>query len=550
MNLREFTDKLIANGFLSGAELDTIYTKMRDEKREFWDVVYDYDHIERDFVLLVCDYYGIKPYFYSSENKPDTDATGLITADFAYRNMVVSVRTEEAVAYVALANPANLSALEDLELLLPFRIEPMYSSWTDIKLMLDVCYGKTHRDSMTDLFLGEDRANSIIKRDDGIKDAPAVRLIDSIIDMAILKNASDIHIEPGKEIIVIRFRIDGRLIEYERISVLMHQALVSRLKVMGNMDISKKSVPQDGRFKDIRRDMKIDFRLNSVPALYGEKIAIRLLYEKTILMDKFDLGFSKTDLKTLEKLFRSAHGAVLLTGPTGSGKSTTMSAFLQELNAPDINIITIEDPVENVILGINHININPAVDFTFPNAFNAILRQDPDIIMVGEIREQATAQLAINSALTGHLVLSTLHTNDAVSAIYRLIDMGVSDYLVYAAIRGVVSQRLVRRLCVCKKQVELGKANAFICGLPSDTLIYEAAGCPLCERTGYKGRFAIYEILVVNDTLLRLFSEKKTYNQIKTHLLQEGMKTLWDCGMENVQNGNTSFAEFTKAVLI
>lgn len=552
MDWRNFAGLLVREGLLTVEELAVIEGKMVTTRHCFWELVCEDEGKAAALADMLNERFGISSYFYNQKAKPWDTAVNLINAGFAFKHMLIPVKIEEDKLYVAFADPFNLKAHEELEIMLQYRIVTLYSPWQDINILLDTYYGKSRRNDMTSTFLSEGPENlreDYTEAEEDIQNAPSVKMVDSIIDMAILKNASDIHIEPYSEDVRVRFRIDGRLIEFERLSKRLHQPLVSRLKVMGGMDISEKRLPQDGRFIDTRGGLKIDLRLSTVPTIFGEKAVVRLLYEKTIYTDKNELGFSSKAIKALERLLMNTHGAVLLTGPTGSGKTTTMAAFLRELNTGDNNIITIEDPVENVIHGINQININPKTGFTFVHALRSILRQDPDIIMIGEIRDSDTARLAMRSALTGHLVFSTLHTNDSVSAIYRLIDMDVADYLVYSAVKGVISQRLVRRLCPeCKKKDFISAQDAVLTGLPGDTEVFSSVGCQSCSYTGYSGRFAIYEILIMDEGLVRMFSEKRSLAEIKAHLKENGMKTLWDCGLENVLNGNTTIPEFCRAV--
>lgn len=552
MDWRMFTQAMLHEGIITQEKLTSIEDRMSKTKLLFWEVVYEDEDLGNSLAGFIENRFGIGSFFCGQKIKPDEYAVNLINAHFAFKHMLIPIKISNGELYVAFADPFSLKAYEELELLVQFKIVPLYSPWPDIRILLDTYYGKRRRTDMTELYLSDGRdtvREDLSSQEEDIQNAPSVKMIDSIIDMAILKNASDIHLEPHQEDVRIRFRVDGRLIEFERVSLHLHTALVSRLKVMGGMDISERRIPQDGRFIDNRSGIKIDFRLSTVPTLFGEKAVIRLLYGKISFTDKKELGFSDSALLTLERLLRNTHGAILLTGPTGSGKSTTMAAFLRELNTGDNNIITIEDPVENVIPGINQININQKTGFTFAYALRSILRQDPDIIMVGEIRDSETARLAIRSALTGHLVLSTLHTNDALSAIYRLIDMEVADYLVYSAVKGVISQRLVRRLCPkCRRKETISSQDALLANLPADTEIYKSIGCPSCGFTGFSGRFAIYEILPVDSKLTRMFSEKRSFEDIKESLKASGMKTLWDCGLESVLNGHTTIAEFCRAV--
>jgi len=550
MDIKLLIDKLLEKGVITKDSLTAIKEKALRQKRCFMEAIYDDEPTSTKIAGIIEAVFGIKGYFYDGRKRPADAALSLVNADFAFKHMILPVKLESATLTAAFADPFNSKAQEELELAVSYRIKPLYTPWPDMVMLLDMCYGQKRRDDITQLFLSEETGDTGGQiSDDDIKSAPAVKLLNQIIDMAVIKNASDIHIEPRQSDVRVRFRIDGRLTEFESVNHALYTALISRLKIMGGMDISEKRLPQDGRFVDIKMDKKVDFRISTVPALFGEKAVIRLLYEKTAYTNKTELGFSQDAIKVIERLLMNTNGAILLTGPTGSGKSTTMAAFLRELNTGDNNIMTVEDPVENVIHGINQININPKAGFTFPYALRSILRQDPDIIMVGEIRDPDTAGLAISSALTGHLVFSTLHTNDAISAIYRLIDMDVADYLVYTAVKGIISQRLVRKLCPkCKREKTIGAAQSILANLPEDTVVFEAVGCPACNHTGYKGRFAIYEILTMDDKLLRMFQEKKSREEIKAYLTGRGMKTLWECGLDSVLNGRTSFAEFSRAV--
>jgi type IV pilus assembly protein PilB len=332
-----------------------------------------------------------------------------------------------------------------------------------------------------------------------VSSAPAVRLIDSLIETAVLKRASDIHIEPLGSKLRARFRVDGRLVTYNTVDISLHANVISRLKIMGGMDISEKRMPQDGAFSTSVDGQKIDFRLSTLPTTDGEKAVIRLLYDQKTRLKKTELGFFEDDLEKLTSLFTRPFGAIFMTGPTGSGKSTTLNCFLEELNDESKNIIAVEDPVENPITGVSHVNADPHA-LTFAGALRHILRQDPDIIMVGEIRDEETARISISAAITGHVVLSTLHTNDAAGVIERFSDMGIEPYFVAAALNGVVSQRLVRRVCAeCATQTTLSEHAAAILKLPPNTPVWHGTGCAHCNFTGYHSRFAIYEYIIMNE---------------------------------------------------
>jgi type IV pilus assembly protein PilB len=363
-------------------------------------------------------------------------------------------------------------------------------------------------------------------------------------------NASDIHIEPTENNIRVRLRIDGHLSEFQSVDISLLPNLISRLKIMGNMDVSDRRLPQDGHFNQAVNSKLIDFRLSTMPTIFGEKAAIRLIYKEKSQLSKEDLGFFPHDLEKITRLFQNPYGAILLTGPTGCGKSTTLASFMQELNKEDVNIVTIEDPVEHILTGANQININPKAGLNFANALRSILRQDPDILMVGEIRDEETAQLAIQAALTGHLVLSTLHTYSAVSAITRLLDMRVPDYLAASAIKGIISQRLVRRVCEhCKTTVKISPTHARLLDLPENTEISEGKGCSHCGGTGLRGRFAVYEYFTITDELSQLIDRRRGIGIIKKYLEEHDFHSMRDNAIKNVLQGNTTPAEIIANVI-
>ncbi len=375
-----------------------------------------------------------------------------------------------------------------------------------------------------------------------------MEILDNIIRDAILKNAGDIHIEPFEKIIRIRFRIDGCMHTVNKFEISLLEQLISRLKIISGMDISEKRLPQDGSFKF---NEQISFRVSTLPTINGEKAVIRLIYVDNNDLNKNNLGFFEEDLPYIEKLFQNPYGAIIITGPTGSGKTTTLNSFIKDLNTNEVNIVTVEDPVENIIYGVNQTNINPKINFDFPMALRAILRQDPDIIMLGEIRDSITANIAMRSAITGHLVLTTLHTNDAISSIMRLRDMGIENFMISSAVKGVISQRLVRRLCPhCKKEIKISEADAKIFSLPINTIVYESSGCEFCNNIGYKGRLALYEYFLVDEKIRSLIENKSSYDEIKYYLSEKNFLTLKDNAIKNVLLGNTSLREIYKKIIL
>lgn len=346
----------------------------------------------------------------------------------------------------------------------------------------------------------------------------------------------------------VRFRIDGCLHTVNKFETEILEPLISRLKIISGMDISEKRLPQDGNLKF---NEKIIFRVSTIPTINGEKAVIRLIYVDSNDLNKNNLGFFKQDLLRIEKLFKSPYGAIIITGPTGSGKTTTLNSFIKDLNTDEVNIITIEDPVENIIYGVNQVSINTKINFGFEQSLRAILRQDPDIIMLGEIRDCVTANIAMRSAVTGHLVLTTLHTNDAISCITRLKDMEIESFMIGSALKGVISQRLVRKLCPnCKKQVKIKEVDAKILDLPQDTIVYESNGCDFCDNIGYKGRVALYEYYLVDENMRLLIQDKCSYEEIKSYLLKSGFLSLLDNAKKNILLGNTSVNEVYKKIIL
>ncbi len=377
-----------------------------------------------------------------------------------------------------------------------------------------------------------------------VANAPAVRFIDSILEEAVKIGASDIHIEPSEKTVAVRYRIDGDLHEQSTFDAAFFPAISTRIKILSEIDIAEKRIPQDGHITKMIDDEKYDFRVSTLPTINGEKFAIRVLDKKIFSLSLSELHFADDVNATIEKILHHPHGIILLTGPTGSGKTTTLYSFLRELNKPNVNITTIEDPVEFSMGTINQIQINNKADLTFASALRSILRQDPDIIMVGEIRDEETAQIAIRAAITGHLVLSTLHTNEAPGAVTRLIDMGVPAYLVSDALVAVISQRLIRRLCPhCKKPVTTTPDQRRTLGLKADTTIYEPNGCPYCNNTGYRGRMAVHEIMYLNDDLKAIITEKNaTVEEIRHVAIHKaGMTPLFESAKRYVLSGETAY---------
>lgn len=464
-----------------------------------------------------------------SNKRIDEKIVKLIPKSIAVKHKLFPIKRENDSLIVAMVDPYNFIAKEDISLYTDLNIKAIPALDSEIQEFFDE-YFDIQDDSVKSEFL------------------PVVKLIDDIIERAIEMNASDIHIEPTKDNIRIRFRIDGDLHTIKRISLNYSATIVSRIKVIGNMDIAEKRIAQDGRVEVIVNDYDIDIRLSTMPTVYGEKIVLRLLNKTNFNYEIKDLGFNKKNLNSFLEIISQPHGMVLVTGPTGCGKSTTMYTVLKEINTEDKNIITVEDPVEYKIHGLNQIQVNKKAGLDFASGLRSILRQDPDYIFIGEIRDQETSRLAVRAAITGHLIFSTLHTNDSVSAIHRLMDMGIEPYLLSSSLIGVISQRLIKLLCPkCKKAYlanESQKKVLQIDGL-DEVYLFNPMGCDHCNN-GYLGRTAIYEVFNVDSDIRSLIDDNSNVNRIKETALKYGMTTLFDSAKELLLTGNTSFEEAMK----
>lgn len=387
-------------------------------------------------------------------------------------------------------------------------------------------------------------SSSDIESSDDVINNPAVRLVDSIIREAIPFKASDIHIEPYEHSVKVRYRIDGDLQLRVEFPIESYSAICARLKIVSGINIAERRIPQDGRIGMTINGVEYDFRVSTLPTIHGEKFVIRILDKTSFNFTRSELGFTPEENLVIDKILANSYGIILLTGPTGSGKSTTLYSFLKEINRPTVNVITVEDPVEYTLTGVNQVQVNPKANLTFSSALRSILRQDPDIIMIGEIRDEDTAEIAVRAAITGHLVFSTLHTNDAPGAIIRLEDMGVTDYLVADALVGVISQRLVKRLCpACKKRAKTSEAEVKLLGLEEPVTIFRAQGCQFCNHTGYKGRIAVHEIMHVTERLRSATVANEGLERIRAIATEDGMISLWDSCKKLVLKGITDIPE-------
>ncbi len=449
---------------------------------------------------------------------------------------------------VAMADPLDIYAQDDISIVTNYQIQPVVATTRSIMLAIDKYYGQEEITSSLEAYAKEKRLAVAEEEEvnEEISGSPIVVLVKELIDSAVRQRASDIHIEPMEEYIRVRYRIDGALYERGRYDVKVLSAIIARIKIIGGMDISEKRKPQDGRITQVVDRVEYDIRASILPTVFGEKVVMRLTAKMALTKQKKDLGLNPHELEQFDYILKNPHGILLVTGPTGSGKSTTLYTALSELNKEDVNIITVEDPVEANIDGINQVQVNTKADLTFASVLRSILRQDPDIIMIGEIRDKETAQIAVQASITGHLVVSTLHTNSSSSTITRLEDMGIEPYLISDSIVGVIAQRLVRRLCPeCKKgHIATEEERGFLNYQGEEELtIYEPCGCTKCDNTGYKGRIGVYEILQMTPRLKTIISRNEGADAIKAQALADGMRTLRMSSAEYVIEGITSYAE-------
>jgi type IV pilus assembly protein PilB len=483
----------------------------------------------------------------------DGTAVDLIPADVATKFQVVPVKREGRVLTVAMANPDNIFAIDDIKFITGFEVKPVVATESAIKKSIDRLYDSA--DSLAsimgeiedDFEIVEDEDEDLGLDDAQSVDAPVVKLVNSLISDAVAKGASDIHIEPYEKQVRVRFRIDGQLHEMMSPPFKMKNATISRLKIMADLDIAEKRVPQDGRIKIRMHNKSIDLRVSTLPTIFGEKVVMRILDKSNLQIDLAKLGFHPTSLAKFLNAIEQPYGMVLVTGPTGSGKSTTLYSALNKINRPHSNIMTAEDPVEYNLEGINQVNVLEEIGLTFAAALKAFLRQDPNIIMVGEVRDLETASIATKAALTGHLVMSTLHTNDAASSVNRLIDMGIEPFLVSSSVIMLVAQRLVRRLCdKCKQPVKMHEEALRELGInesPGELTLFEAKGCLACNDTGYRGRLGLYEVMDITPKVREMIIERATTAEMKTQAMADGMLTLRMDGLDKFKKGLTSLEE-------
>ncbi|NLW40840.1 MAG: type II/IV secretion system protein, partial [Tissierellia bacterium] len=509
-------------------------------------------YVTEDDIIEVLEFQLGIPHVNLDKYEINKDVATIIPENIVRKYELIAIDKKDNLLIVAMVDPLNIFAIDDVKLHVKCEVQPVLSSRDKVIRAIEKFYSQETTKKVVEEFEERFAPINIEETEDSevleVATAPIVKLLNSIIEQAVRERASDVHIEPTAEDVRVRFRIDGDLREITRLSANSLPGIITRVKIIGRMNIAEKRIPQDGRVESKIVGRDIDMRISTLPTVYGEKTVIRLLDRSNFMFKKETLGFKEKDLATLVKIINQPYGMLLVTGPTGSGKTTTLYALLQELNSVEKNVITIEDPVEYKLKGINQVQVNPKAGLTFASGLRSVLRQDPDIIMVGEIRDTETAKIAVRAAITGHYVLSTLHTNDSPSTVARLIDMGIESYLVSSAVIGIVSQRLVKKLCPkCKKAYEATDTDKKVLGVNTkdDLILYMPQGCSSCNN-GYRARTAVYEIMPITEEIRYLINNGANIDDLRKKAIEEGMTTLLESASKLAIEGITSFEEVVR----
>ena len=550
-------DILVMQGFLSRQQLESALTAQHKTKQRLGDYLVDAGIVsDKDIQQALHVQLGVETIDLHGVNLPD-DILNLVPVNVLRKHSVLPVDyldPAHTTLILAMADPLDMVSMDDISIITGCLVEPRVSTAREINAVLDRYFGSGEAMSAAAKYAKEknreqEEAAAAAAESEDVSSAPIVQIVRSIIEQAVRSRASDIHIEALEKQVRVRYRIDGVLINKMVYDINLLPAIAARVKILGGMDISEKRKPQDGRITMVVDRTEYDIRVSSLPSYFGEKIVMRLADKMALTKSKSELGMRPEELKHFDHIISNPNGIFLVTGPTGSGKSTTLYTALSELNSEAVNIITVEDPVEASIGGINQVQVNPKADLTFATALRSILRQDPDIIMIGEIRDAETAEIAVQASITGHLVVSTLHTNSAAASITRLTDMGIESYLLADSLVGVIAQRLVRRLCPkCKQAREATENEKRILDRPKDecVTIYDPVGCAYCGNTGYYRRTGVYEIMEVTPALKRLISKQASSAEIQSLAIEEGMHTLHTAAALYVLDGTTSIAEMLR----
>jgi len=548
-------DYLVSQGLINDDQLQKVLTAQKESNgtKKFGDVVVELGFMsEVNFTKALAGKLRVQ-YVDLDNTEINTEAVQKVPEALARKHTVIAINVQGKRLTVATNDPVNFIVLEDIKVSTGMDTVPVLATTSAINKAIGKCYSMQNVDSVLEGVnamggdLGE-MSTEDAEAKDRVENAPIVKLATTIVENSYRADATDIHIEPFEKYTRIRIRVNGDLVELMNISSAVHNALTTRLKLISGMNIAEKRIPQDGRFTQVVDGTTLDVRVSSLPMVSGEKIVIRILSTGQIALRKItDLGMSDYNYQLFESMLRVPQGVILVTGPTGSGKTTTLYAALGEIAKPNVNVVTVEDPVEKNIDGINQCQVNQKAGMTFAAALRSILRQDPDVVMVGEMRDSETADIGIRAAITGHLVLSTLHTNDAASTVVRLVDMGVAPYMVATSLIGVIAQRLVKVLCSeCKKPRMSTEEENDLMGIEHSIQIFEPCGCPSCNNTGYRGRTAIHEIIHCSANVRTIIAANGSKEEIEAAAKANGTKLLRDNVSELVQAGMTSITELIR----
>lgn len=550
-------DLLVDSRKIAPEQLKKVLIKQQGSGKRLGEILIEDGILSEEDILGVLEQQLCINRVYLDMEHIDQKITQVIPESISKKYNLVAFGMEDNKLKVAMSDPLNIFAIDDVKISSGFDVQIYIASTKDIKKAIDIYYAsqnakKAAADLSKSQGINEAKEENKAQLDD-IKSAPAVRLVDSIISDAIKLKASDIHIEPFESHIKIRYRIDGSLKEISKYSKDIYNAFITRIKILAELNIAEKRIPQDGRILTVVDNKKVDLRVSTLPTINGEKIVIRVLDRENFLVGKEKLGMNEDDLEKVERILKNPYGIILVTGPTGSGKSTTLYTLLSELNDNSKNIITVEDPVEYVVDGINQVNVNAKAGLTFASGLRSILRQDPDVVMIGEIRDNETAEIATRASITGHIVLSTIHTNDAPSAIIRLIDMDIQPYLAASAIAGIISQRLVKKVCpMCSDTYTATDFEKEILGIHSEEelLLHKGKGCGHCNSSGYAGRTGVYEVMEVTRKHREYIMRNASVDEIRDISIENGMKTLKTSCTDLVLKGMTTIEELVKIAFL
>jgi type IV pilus assembly protein PilB len=554
-------ETLLAEGKITRAQLDEALSVQRHDQRQLGQILLSAGYVSSaDLAMALAKRLRLK-FVELTEQDVDRSVMTVVESKVLRKHNMLPLRIENGRLVVAMSDPTNFYAIEDLRMLSGYPITPVVAVEDEIQRVFNRVYALGG--DVTKML--EDAAGESSETEPGVvelgehmnaENAPVIRLVGSILQRAVGEGASDIHFEPRVDELTVRMRVDGVLRKIMSVPPKLQSGILARLKILADLDIAERRLPQDGRFSVRLGTQKLDLRAAILPTVFGEKVVLRLLDTSTVQANLANLGFARETLEKYKQVYTRPYGTVLVTGPTGSGKSTTLYATLEELNSPEKNIITVEDPVEYRMPGINQVQVNPKVGLTFASGLRSILRADPDVVMIGEIRDRETAKTSVEAALTGHLVLATLHTNNAPAAVTRLIDMGVEPFLTSSAVDCVIAQRLARRLCGrCKRPIELGEEALSAIGFPPDRLpeggckFHEAVGCERCSGTGYRGRIGIYEMMILTDEIRELVLRRASSDEIGRVAEASGMVRLREDGLSKAAQGITTVEEVLRTVV-